>query len=105
MSASVKEFGVEGKVRGTNIIAISILMTSSVRLTPSFFSSTSSSSCIPIISGILLVAALLKPGRISVSLPLLAETGGGELTSIVLVKQRIDDVTMLRCNLPFQNRE
>lgn len=87
------------------MIAIKILMTSSVRLTPSFLSSTSSSSCSPIISGKLLVAVLLKPGLTSVSEPLLVATGGGELTSIVLVKQRIDDVTVLRWRRPFQNRE
>lgn len=89
----------------TSIIAIKILMTSSVRLTPSFLSSTSSFSCIPIIFGKLLVAVLLKPGLTSVSEPLLVVTGGGELTSIVLVKQRIDDVTVLRWRRPFQNRE
>ena len=87
------------------MIAIKILITSSVRLTPSFLSSTSSFSCIPIISGKLLVAVLLKPGLTSVSDPLLVATGGGELTSIVLVKQRIDDVTVLRWRRPFQNRE
>lgn len=89
----------------TNIMAIKILMISSVRLTPSFFSSASSSSCIPIISGKLLVAVLLNPGLTSVSEPLLVATRGGELTSIVLVKQRIDDVTVLRWRRLFQNRE
>lgn len=59
----------------------------------------------PIISGKLLVAVLLSPGPTSVSLPLLVATGGGELTSIILVKQRIDEVTVLRWRRPFQNRE